>query len=84
MTIIHAASSHCLLACLAARTLDLEESKAVVFNHPPGEICIETYARMINGFCRKAQRFVQALLTLHLSPVFTDTCFHLYHIAGLR
>lgn len=36
MTIIHTASFHCLVVCLAAHTWDLQKGKAIVFNHPQG------------------------------------------------
>lgn len=41
MTITHTASFHCLVACLATHTWDLEEAKAIVFNHPGGEHRLE-------------------------------------------
>lgn len=45
MTIIHTASFHCLVVCLATHTWDLEEGKAIVFNHTRGEICLENDAQ---------------------------------------
>lgn len=75
MTIIHTASLHCLVVCLATHTWDLKEGKAIVFNHPQGEIWLETCAEMINGSCRQAKHSIQAPLTLHLCPVLLTPAF---------
>lgn len=52
MTIVHAASSPRFVARLATHARDSErERKAIVFNHPRGEICLENHLHVIDDSC---------------------------------
>lgn len=60
MTIVHAASAPRFVARLATHARDTEEErKAIVFNHPRGEICLENHLGVIDD---------SGVPSLHLSP----------------